>query len=101
MGQGAIIAITLANPGTFVITCTYDHQILEGKYVAEFLNSMKQKITTVYESLSDSIKNLECFACSKSIIEELGIGPANRGFIVLRKSKHEEILLCRVCFEGF
>ncbi len=101
IGQAGIIAITIARPGVFTLTCTYDHQILEGKYVAEFLNSLKLKITSVYEAVSDSVDTLLCSACAKTVVEELEVSPKNRGFIVLRKSLHEEIVLCRVCFEGY
>jgi hypothetical protein len=101
MGQAGIIAIALSRPGVFIVTCTYDHQILEGKYVADFLNLLKKKIISIYESVSGSVEVLQCSACAKTIFEELEVSSKNRGFIVLRVSSHDEILLCRICFEGY
>lgn len=101
MGQAAIIAITRPKNKNYLLTCTYDHQILEGKYIAEFLNLLKAKIISIYESISKVAVTLECSACLKTISEELEISNRNRGLIVLRNSLNEEILLCRVCFEGY
>jgi len=101
MGQAGIVAITIVRPKVYSLTFTYDHQIMEGKYVADFLNSIKDKILTIYESVSDSDEILRCSACARSIFDELEFSSQNRGFIVLRKSIREEILLCRICFEGY
>jgi pyruvate/2-oxoglutarate dehydrogenase complex dihydrolipoamide acyltransferase (E2) component len=37
MGQASILAITRNRNGVFSLTCTYDHQVLAGRYVSEFL----------------------------------------------------------------
>ena len=100
MGQAVIIGITRPKPGSFFLNCTYDHQILEGKYISDFLNLLSKQILSIYESISSNA-DLSCSACGKSVNEELEISPQNRGLIVLRKSNLEEILLCRVCFEGY
>jgi hypothetical protein len=101
MGQASILAITRRKNGLFTLTCTYDHQVLAGKYVSEFLTEMRSGILSIFGSISGSRNSLECSGCAKTIEEELELSLINRGFIVLRKSIDEEILLCRVCFEGY
>jgi hypothetical protein len=101
MGQASIIAITKNEENIFTLTCTYDHQLLAGKYVSEFLAEIGNRIVVVYSSVSTSEKSLECSSCATTLEEEIELSSINRGFIVLRRSLSDEILLCRVCFEGY
>jgi hypothetical protein len=101
MGQASILAITKSKGNIFTLTCTYDHQLLAGKYVSEFLAEIGKRIAIIYSSLSAPEKSLECSSCATTLEEEIELSSTNRGFIVLRKSLSDEILLCRVCFEGY
>ena len=101
MGQASILAITRGREGFFRLTCTFDHQLVAGMYVSKFLTGVKDRIESIYGSLAAPRQSLRCSACTKTIEEEVSLSPLNRGLIVLKTSEYAEILLCRVCFEGY
>lgn len=105
-GQAAIICLTRDLDDNFIIGCTYDHRVTEGRYVANFLNFLRDSILEIGQSAHKNDSNehsldILCDICQVSISEELDSRPLNRGLIVLRNQKDQEILVCRICFDGW
>ena len=100
-GQSMILGINGNCNEGFLITCTYDHRIMEGRYVSEFLSALKAQIFQIMKSEYNQNVEISCSACQKTLTEEIELDPSNRGMIVLKNAKNSEVLLCRVCFEGW
>jgi pyruvate/2-oxoglutarate dehydrogenase complex dihydrolipoamide acyltransferase (E2) component len=99
-GQAIILSINGNLAEGFLITCTYDHRIMEGRYVSDFLTALKTQILQIMKSEFDWSNEIFCNSCRRTLSEEINIDPSNRGLIVLKNGTNSEILLCRVCFEG-
>jgi pyruvate/2-oxoglutarate dehydrogenase complex dihydrolipoamide acyltransferase (E2) component len=100
-GQSTILSINGNSSEGFFITCTYDHRIMEGRYVSDFLSALKAQVLQIMKSEFNSSAEIYCSACERTVSEEIGLDSSNRGLIVLRGAKKAEVLLCRVCFEGW
>jgi pyruvate/2-oxoglutarate dehydrogenase complex dihydrolipoamide acyltransferase (E2) component len=99
--QSMILSINKHSKSGYLITCTYDHRIMEGYYVSEFLSALKTKILEVLKVESDPQEEISCGACQRTLSEEIALNSNYRGLIVLKNANHSEVLLCRVCFEGW
>jgi pyruvate/2-oxoglutarate dehydrogenase complex dihydrolipoamide acyltransferase (E2) component len=100
-GQSMILGINGNCSEGFLITCTYDHRIMEGRYVSEFLSALKAQVLQIMKSEFNQNVEISCSACQKTLTEEIELDASNRGLIVLKNTKNSEVLLCRVCFEGW
>ena len=100
-GQSMILSINGNGKQGFFITCTYDHRIMEGRYVSDFLTALKAQVLKIMKSEFNPSSEINCSACQRTISEEVELNPSNRGLIVLKDAKDSEVLLCRVCFEGW
>ncbi len=99
-GQSMILSINGNRSEGFFITCTYDHRIMEGRYVSDFLSALKAQIVKVMKSEFSPSSEIHCSACLRTVSEEIELDSSSRGLIVLKDAKNSEVLLCRVCFEG-
>ena len=99
--QSMILSINKHSKSDYLITCTYDHRIMEGYYVSEFLSALKAKILEVLKMESNLQEEISCTACQRTLSEEIELNSTYRGLIVLKNTNHSEVLLCRVCFEGW
>lgn len=100
-GQSMILSINGNRGEGFLITCTYDHRIMEGRYVSNFLSVLKTQILQIMKMEFDLSNEISCSACQKSVSEEIELDSSSRGLIILKNSRNSEVLLCRVCFEGW
>jgi hypothetical protein len=100
-GQSMILSINGNCNDGFLVTCTYDHRIMEGKYVSEFLSALKLQVLTLIKSEFIPSTEISCSACQRTLSEEIERDPGIRGLIVLRNAINSELLICRVCFEGW
>ena len=100
-GQSIILSINGNRTEGFFITCTYDHRIMEGRYVSNFLSALKARVLQIMRSEFNPNNEICCNSCQRSLSEEVNSDSSNRGLIVLKNAKNSEVLLCRVCFEGW
>ena len=100
-GQSMILCINGNLIDGFFITCTYDHRIMEGRYVSDFLSALKAQVFHIMKSEFSLENEIYCSACKRTLSEEIELDSSNRGLIVLKNAKNSEILLCRICFEGW
>ena len=96
--QSLIIGVVRKLQDHFSILATFDHRVSEGLTVAKFLSELKSRILSYYFD-KDGVVSLACYACEKSITEELSLN--NRGFVKITLSNGDEANLCRNCFEGW
>jgi pyruvate/2-oxoglutarate dehydrogenase complex dihydrolipoamide acyltransferase (E2) component len=100
-GQAIILSLGRDIESNYYISCTYDHRVMEGFYVSNFLNSLRDEINRLLEWTCERSPSIACHACEKTIEEELGLDSSNRGLIIMKTANDNEILLCHNCFEGF
>lgn len=100
-GQSMILSINGKCIDGFFITCTYDHRIMEGRYVSNFLSSLKAHVLEILLAECNPQNEISCSSCKRTLNEEVLLDPSSRGLIVLKNGENSEVLLCRVCFEGY
>jgi len=100
-GQSMILSINGNCNDGFLVTCTYDHRIMEGKYVSDFLSALKLQVLKLIKSEFIQSTEISCSACQRTLSEEITRDPGTRGLIVIRNAINSEVLLCRTCFEGW
>jgi len=96
--QSLILGVVRQLPNTYSIYATFDHRISEGLRVSEFLSELKSRILSHYSNEDESI-SLNCYACEKTMAEEIAL--RHRGFIKITLPNGNEANLCRNCFEGW
>lgn len=74
---------------------------MEGRYVSDFLSALKTQILDIMRTEYFSKNEICCSACQKTFSEEIDLDLRNRGLIVLKNANNSEVLLCRICFEGW
>jgi pyruvate dehydrogenase E2 component (dihydrolipoamide acetyltransferase) len=94
-----IIAITQPKYKLFKLSCTFDHRVLDGRYISNFLDNLIEHMFN-YTRKQETM-NPSCVGCSKTLVEEVSLDPKNRGFIMQMAPSGETVLVCRVCFEGY
>ena len=100
-GQSTILSINGNRSEGYFLTCTYDHRIMEGRYVSDFLSALKAQVLKIMKSEFNPSNEIYCSACQRTISEEIELDSSNRGLIVLKDANNSEVLLCRVCFGGW
>ena len=96
--QSLILGVIKKSQNFFSIYATFDHRVSEGLRVAKFLSELKSRILSHYFG-KDGVISLECYACEKSITEEISLN--QRGFINITLPNGDEANLCRNCFDGW
>lgn len=80
------------------LSLTFDHRVTEGKLVARFLSSLKERIESYRYSEDHSFGDtIHCSHCFKSLNEDL----SGIGFVKSINRKGEEKYICQTCFKGF
>jgi len=98
--NSAILAISsLDKSNRIIFTITFDHRVTEGKYVASFLNNLKNRLES-YGSNELSKNNLKkqdirCYKCHRKL------GDNNYTFLKVLDSDGNDQVLCHVCYEGY
>lgn len=96
--QNLILGVVRKSKYLFEIFASFDHRVSEGLTVINFLTELKARVLSYFLDHS-GIVNVSCYACGKSMIEELQLG--HRGFIKMTLANGEDQSLCRNCFEGW
>ena len=80
------------------LSLTFDHRVTEGKYVAQFLKELKDRLQSYqskhYPNLNQQIT---CSKCFKTLGEDL----ADTGFVKCITPSGAEGYLCQSCLKGF
>lgn len=96
--QSLILGVVSKAQNNFSIYATFDHRVSEGLTVTKFLTELKSRILSYFVD-KDGRANLVCYACEKSMAEELSLG--KRGFIKITLPNGDDTNLCRNCFDGW
>ena len=96
--QTLILGIVKQKENIFSIYATFDHRVSEGLRVISFLSDLKSRILSYYLD-ENGVASLICYACEKTMAEEISM--RQRGFIKISLPNGEEENLCRNCFDGF
>ena len=96
--QSLILGVVRPQPNIYSIYATFDHRVSEGLRVTEFLSELKSRILSYYLA-RDEVISLTCYACEKTMAEEISL--RHRGFIKITLPSGNEANLCRNCFEGW
>lgn len=96
--QTLILGVVRKSKYVFEIFASFDHRVSEGLTVVHFLADLKSRVLSYFID-QNGVVNVSCYACGKSMVEELGLG--HRGFIKMTLSNGEDESLCRNCFEGW
>ena len=96
--QTLILGLVRKSRNVFEVFASFDHRVSEGLTVARFLADLKERVLSYYSD-QDGITNISCYACGKSMTEEIALG--HRGFIKMTLASGEDENLCRNCFEGW
>ncbi|QWD32238.1 hypothetical protein G6678_01685 [Polynucleobacter paneuropaeus] len=96
--QTLILGVVSKIKNVFEIFASFDHRVSEGLTVVNFLTDLKSRVLS-YCVDQNGVANAYCYACGKSMVEELGLG--HRGFIKMTLANGVEENLCRNCFDGW
>jgi pyruvate dehydrogenase E2 component (dihydrolipoamide acetyltransferase) len=96
--QTLILGVVRKSRYAFEVFASFDHRVSEGLTVVNFLAELKSRVSS-YFVVQNGIVNLSCYACGKSMDEEVALG--HRGLIKMTLANGEDENLCRNCFEGW
>ena len=96
--QTLILGLVRKSKDVFEVFASFDHRVSEGATVVNFLADLKSRVLSYFVD-QNGVMNVSCYACGKSMVEELGLG--HRGFIKMTLANGEDESLCRNCFEGW
>lgn len=80
----------------FNTSITFDHRVTEGKYVAQFLTELRQRIESYAYDDTQANNHIKCYKCFKTLQEDLaqvGLLP-----VITPQGKREHI--CQTCWNG-
>jgi pyruvate/2-oxoglutarate dehydrogenase complex dihydrolipoamide acyltransferase (E2) component len=82
----------------FMLTCTFDHRVTEGKLVATFLKELAGRLESYRaKDHAHALHEIICYKCSKSLADELG----DVGFVKSITPEGKEGYICQSCLKGF
>ena len=95
--QSCILGHAAPDDGRHLLSCTFDHRILNGRYVSEFMTALVNRVCMHFQP--DAAISAECFYCGKPAAEAAAY--REKGFLQVRNSSGDIVDCCRVCFEGW
>lgn len=99
--NSAILGISAANDAQQMeLSLSFDHRVTEGKYVAEFLRELKQRVesySTTEEEAVLQAGSIRCYKCRKTMSEDL----SDVGFMKCITPRGTEAFICQACLKGF
>lgn len=98
MFNSAIIGISSIDEELqrFNTSITFDHRVTEGKYVAQFLNELKQRIESYAYNDDEANNHISCYKCFKTLKEDL----AQVGLLPVITHQGKRAFICQSCFSG-
>lgn len=97
--QTLILGLVKKKKNLFEIYASFDHRVSEGLTVINFLSKLKDRVLSYFFDENGNA-NLICYACEKTINEEIAMG-RYRGFVKVVIPNGEDVSLCRNCFDGW
>jgi pyruvate/2-oxoglutarate dehydrogenase complex dihydrolipoamide acyltransferase (E2) component len=90
-----------------MLSFSFDHRIIGGKYASDFLNELEKNILKHFKAnlIEDKIDNeisiddYECNYCGKDLNSAKDSNEP--GFLKLLNNEGQEVLCCRICFQGW
>ncbi len=79
------------------LSLTFDHHVTEGKYVARFLNELKERLESYRSAARQPVQEISCSRCYKKLSEDL----SGTGFVKAVLTDGTEGYLCQSCIKGF
>lgn len=80
----------------FNTSITFDHRVTEGKYVAQFLNELKQRIESYTYDDTQVNNHIKCYKCFKTLQEDL----AQVGLLPVITPQGKREYICQTCWNG-
>ncbi len=80
----------------FNASITFDHRVTEGKYVAQFLNELKQRIESYAYNDDEANNHISCYKCFKTLKEDL----AQVGLLPVVTPQGKRAHICQSCWNG-
>ena len=96
--QALILGVVRKSKYMFEIFASFDHRVSEGLTVINFLEDLRDRILSYFID-QNGVINIACYACGKTMAEEVTLG--HRGFMKMTLADGEDENLCRNCFEGW
>jgi len=99
--QSAILGVGQINEKSkeSVFVITFDHRIMSGKIVANFLNDLKRRLESYYVKMVASNSKLKCMKCLIGLREEQGLNA--HGLIKVVDSDGNDNYICTNCLSGW
>ena len=97
--QSAMLGISAYDQAaeSIEISISFDHRVTEGKYVANFLVELKERLEVLVQHSEAS--NARCCMCMKSLSEDKEM--KGIGFYEILRHDGSKDLLCQVCAAGW
>lgn len=96
--QTLILGVVRKSKYVYEIYASFDHRVSEGLSVVNFLADLKKRILSYFVD-KNGVINSYCYACGKSMAEEIGLG--HRGFLKITLANGMDENLCKNCYEGW
>ena len=98
--QSLILGYSKSEDGRGFMSAAFDHRVLSGLYVSNFLNELIKNLNTyIINNNINSLEN-ECYFCAKDANDSFE-KYNERGFLKIIDKDGYERLCCRSCFEGW
>lgn len=97
--QSAMLGISSYDDssGSIEVSISFDHRVTEGKYIANFLVELKERIEALVHS--SEVTNPTCCLCLKSLKEDKEL--KSIGFYKILRHDGSNGLICNVCASGW
>ena len=96
--QSLILGLSRSSATRYAVSASFDHRVSEGLTVAEFLGQLAERVQSYFRD-ADLSAGLRCFACQRTMAEELAMG--NKAMLSVKRPDGSDGLICRNCFEGW
>lgn len=94
--NSAILGISNVDKATnkMILNMSFDHRVTEGKYVAEFLSELKERLESYSFQKNQSYNSkIQCSKCSKKLKDDIN----ELGFIKIINKYGEDKYICETC----
>jgi len=96
--QSLILGLSRSSRTLYSVSASFDHRVSEGLTVAAFLGQLAERVLSYFRD-ADLSASLRCFACQRTMAEELAMG--NKAMLSVKRPDGSDALICRNCFEGW
>lgn len=93
--NSAILGISNVDKGSnkMILNMSFDHRVTEGKYVAEFLSELKERLESYSFQKKSYNSKIQCSKCSKKLKDDIN----ELGFINIINKYGEDKYICETC----